>query len=243
MSPFPLLPNNFLVIATIFLTVLLQGCASTKVHVYGRYLSPEQLDSLTNNIEQHEFNVIVNDLKAPTTIDSNSIIYSPLLENVSQVDDLIELLRQQNIDIVNVIPMTSGNHWYNRDSMGLIIFPDDPQNKGAHATPNQADLSQKYTSDNCELAIQLILRENGTFSLIGKNWTEQEKPFTEGVWKYRQFPYIEVTPDKGRDWTVYYVISTTTITDKIGKVDVLQLEPSAWRPMTKKCNFVFGTRH
>lgn len=215
----------------------LSSCTSTKVHLYSSYLTDEETSNISQHLSEAGFTVIPNQLKFPPSVNSNAIIYSPVLKDISKVTHLAEVLQTKDISVTNLIPMTADNHWYTSDSMALFVIPEGVN----HMVVNKRDLAQKYLSANCEREVFLVLREDGSFSFFGETWNKKQQQLAEGNWRYKQFPYLEFVPDNG-NWTTYFTIEIKTVFDQIGKVTLYQLSPSSRHPIAQQCIFEFGIR-
>lgn len=93
--------NNFMSILGKHLILLLFilfifGCVSkAKVHVYAKYLSEHEKQSVSQKIEELGFIAVFNEFGFPTNITDSSIIYSPLLRESNSVE-LLELVPLQS---------------------------------------------------------------------------------------------------------------------------------------------------
>jgi hypothetical protein len=224
----------------IFITLFIIGCVNQpKVHVYARYLSNVEIENISKEIEEFGLTPVINDLDFPATITSSSIIYSPLLRNSSNVDSLISAMNSIGISVSSVDPLVSGNHWYTRDSIALLVFNKESVSNGRIRT---RDLANKYKSIGCEKFIQLELKENGRYQLISDTWINFDLSLSKGTWEYRQYPYIELRPEKGERWYRYYEIVEKVEEDKVGQIEMLKLVPLDTHQLAGDCHFVHGIR-
>ena len=68
------------------------ACTSTKVHLYSRYLSPLEVQTISKALENVNFEVMTNSLSFPDTVSHSTLLYSPFIQDEAQVDNVINAL-------------------------------------------------------------------------------------------------------------------------------------------------------
>lgn len=222
----------------------LAGCASpTTVHIYGKYFDDTDLQPLVAILEEHEYQVETNSLDIPSTISENAILHSLMLDDNTKVDQVQQLANQSGFNINHLLPLTRANHWYTKNSMALILFPENPASSG-HIF--RQDLDNDYTSENCNYELTMQLNSDGNFQIVGEvadyQWTKEEEHLRSGVWYYRQFPYLELRPQNRTERSMYFEISKHSKRDKISEIELLKLTPLGNYPWIGKCGFEYGER-
>lgn len=235
------LKNYFLVASTIFVAFIMLGCAAgnPKVHLYAKYLSEQEKQGVTQKLEELGFATVANTLDFPINITEPSIIYSLMLEEEENVDLLVNGMQSIGINIMNIEALVSGNHWQTKNSLALFLISSD-SNTGKRVL--MQDLVETYKSMACENTIELNLNRNGTYQLIGEVWTDEQLPLSKGKWEYRQYPYVELRPEKGESWYRYYEITELVEEDQVSKINILKLTPLESHQLAGTCSFVFGIR-
>ena len=220
--------------------LVVSGCTSkTDVHLYGRYLSEEQTQNISQQLTESGFDVVVNKLQFPTSITRPTILYSPMVKNAQQIYLVVDVLAQENVPAPAISPLVSGNHWYKKDSIALFLFPEGESSLDAILVQ---DLMQTFNTRNCDLDLTLAFNKNGSYVLSGKNWDVEQKTFSTGEWLYRQYPYIELRPDLSKEQIRYFEIKQYNEADKVSDIQIIELMPVQSHQLSGDCSFVFGTR-
>lgn len=225
-------------ILCLFLSLFLASCSSTNVHLYSRYLTDAEIEEITTKLEASNFKVILNDLLFPETIVHSSLIYSPFIQHDSGVEGLIGALNEIGWSVQSASSLVSGNHWYSKNNVELLLLPDG-------FTPHQGMLSQDiahlYTSGNCSTDISLQLNKNNTYQLTFNTEDGDNNAQMNGRWRITGFPYIEL---KSNDeaWWFYFKIEQRIETDQIGNVEIVELLPETEYELLSNCSFVYGVR-
>ena len=142
---------------------LSSACVSkTKVHVYAKYLSDQEQQSVSQTIEELGFIVVINKFGFPTTVTDSSIIYSPMLRMSSSVDLLIDGMNSIGLNVDVVAPLVAGNHWYKKNSIALFLITSDTD---SNSPLMKQDLAETYISRDCEKSFELKLDSNGYYQL------------------------------------------------------------------------------
>lgn len=214
------------------------SCSSTKVHLYTRYLSAQQAEGITQNLEGLGFDVIANTLVFPDGIEQSTLLYSPFVEGESRVDVLINSLDKAGWPMPNVKPIFAGNHYYTKNSVGLLLLPDGLV-KNDQVTVQ--DLANEYESKKCESSIKLSLNSDATYQFLYSNNHYNENEQLKGNWQITSYPYIELT-SLNKVWRFYYEIHKSIDSDVVGKIEIIELKPVDDQYTLPECSYVYGIR-
>ncbi|NVK25831.1 MAG: hypothetical protein HWE10_12960 [Gammaproteobacteria bacterium] len=216
----------------------MQGCATpTQVHLYSKYLSKDKSFKIKETLENTGFDVTLNQLDFPSGVTENAIIYSALLQDPYQLDKLIRELNTEGFDISTSYPMRSGSHKYTKNSMAVLLLPEDKQ------IITKYQLSQKYNASNCDSDWIMILREDGTFSITGDKIKKKDLAYADGNWRLTAYPYIELTTQHPpHQYTSYLIVSNYLETDQLGRIDITEIESTSKHPIFGNCGLLFGQR-
>ena len=226
----------------IFIAFLLSGCTSQPtVYIYGKYLNNDQKEAIINTFEKSDkYHVEINDFDFPTDITENTLLYSLFIQKPESIDIASSLSASAGFSIQQKQVFTVGNHWYTKDSIALFLFPKIIDND---MTFFKQDLINDYKAQNCGTATSLKLNKNGSFNLEslsqgGDNIIES----IDGIWKYRQYPYLELQK-KGSPYADYYFeIRRFKGADKVGEIEFLELVSLNTSSLPEGCSFLIGTR-
>lgn len=217
------------------------GCTSKPtVHIYGKYIAPSQVQSLSESLSEKGLNVEVNDFEFPTTITSNTLLYSLLLQAPEAIDYATDAAQSSGLPINSVQPLSQGNHWYTKNSLAVFLFPDGKRPKG---TLLAQDLVHSYVSKKCGDGQRLRLNKDGTYQLT----LEIDKSIVsaQGHWKYRQFPYLELRELNSPYANYYFEISRELSEDQVSKLSLIHLQllnANSANPLAPECVFTHGVR-
>jgi len=226
------------VISVLLMCFILSACSSTKVHLYTRYLSAQEAETITQDLEELGFDIVANSLTFPGGIEQSTLLYSPFVQGEDTVNVLINSLDKAGWVISSAKPIFAGNHYYTKNSVGLLLLPDGliPSDK----VTNQ-DIANEYESKECSQSMKLKLNSDGMyqFNYLTKNDGETEQ--LQGSWQITSYPYIELT-SLNKVWRFYYEIQKSTTTDVVGKIDMIELKPIDEHYKLPKCTFYYGLR-
>ncbi len=225
-------------LSVVILSIFLVACSSTEVHLYTRYLSDTEIEKISSKLDESNFKVITNTHSFPETINQSTLLYSPFIKGEKTLDILINSLSDLGWAIPKVEALVSGNHWYSKDSVGLFLFPEGVKQKDKIA--NQ-DLANDYESRNCDTLVSLRLNKDNTYQLTFINKTKERTDHLKGSWKIRSYPYIELTSFNER-WWFYFEIEQKVESDKVSKVNIIELKPVDSYPFFPNCSFANGVR-
>jgi hypothetical protein len=222
----------------IVVSITLLACSSTEVHLYTRYLSDTEIEEISLKLGEAEFKVVTNTHSFPEEIKQSTLLYSPFIKGEKTLDVLIDSLSDMGWPISNVEALVSGNHWYSQDSVGLFLLPEGVKQKDKIA--NQ-DLVNDYEGRNCDTLVNLRLNKDNTYQLSFTNRNKERTDHLKGSWKIRSYPYVELTSFNER-WWFYFEIEQKVESDKISKVNIIELKPLDLYPFFPKCSFENGVR-
>lgn len=239
------------------LFLLLPGCSSKPtVYVYAKYLNNNQRNELTNNLTKEGLDVKSNEFDFPSTVTSNTVLYSLLLQEPDAIDKTSEVANTMGFPIRSVQMLTQGNHWYTKNSLALFLLPEGGRPDG---TLLSQDLAHEYQAETCPENTVLTLNPNGTFELIlGDNNIDERDAYSNsnnarnsgskkasGQWKLRQFPYLELQENGSRYANFYFEISQSEETDQISAIHFINLSTinvNSTIPLPLSCVFTYGER-
>ena len=220
-------------ISSVLLCFILVACSSTKVHLYTRYLTEPEVEKIISKLEGSNFDVIPNKLSFPDTVYESTLLYSPFIQGEERLQSILNSLSELGWAVPSVHFLVSGNHWYQKDSVGLFLIPEGLKQKDKIAPQ---DLANTYESRNCSTSAKIILNTDQTYQLIFAKKSMQTDHLT-GTWKMRSYPYIELTSNNEM-WWFYFKIET----DKVSKIEIVELHPEDKYKFFPNCSFVYGIR-
>lgn len=223
-------------ISLILSLILLTGCTSTNIYLYRKYLSSDEEAVLIRDLKKAGFTVESNDFSFPDGVQSSRILYSPFLKDASDISKVQNILAAIGWRAPLQQPLVEGNHWYSKNSIGLMIIPPgiDPNDK-------VLNLTNKFTSSNCLISAELTLKPNGQYYF---GYEEDPNEFHEhksGTWVVTGYPYLKLT-SSNKAWDFYYEIVSDKARDLIGQVELITLKPLSTHHIYLNCNLVFGQR-
>lgn len=217
----------------------LTGCSGKPtVYVYAKYLSDMQTQQLQQALAKNALNVKVNQLYIPTDVDGNTLLYSLLLQQPDTIDKVATIAAAQGFEITHEQALTQGNHWYTKDSVALILFPNK-----RNGVMFKADLVGNYEVFGCDTSMQLALDSQGRFALTGDAADNLEPAMTRGSWHYRQHPVIELRPHVGVSAYSYFEVSREQTQDQISALTFTYLAPLQARFLSDGCTLRTAIRH
>lgn len=220
----------------IIMIVLLAGCTNTKVHLYTQYLSEEETQKVTKELESKRFTVIENTLSIPGSVNESTVIYSPFLVNMDHLSTALESLSTLGWTGIRLESFVKGNHWYGKNNFGLILIP-----KGAIKSELKLnnELSQRYIGTDCDAQAEIELHSNNIYTV--KYQDGSETITKKGVWKVTNYPYIELSNEDGF-LPMYFQAVKSTEQDFLGKINVIEIKPIQSYQIFSNCKFMHGVR-
>lgn len=231
-------------ITTLFIgfSILLTGCSTLPtVHLYAKYLDNHQAREVKRVLEQtNQYHVELNSFDFPASITENTLLYSLLLKNGENIQRVSALSKSIGFPIAHNKALAQGNHWYTKDALALFLFPAI-RNKEVHLF--WQDLVHNFKGENCGADASLALKRNSVFVLeIATAEQDNSANTIEGMWKYRQFPYLELEKH-GSDYSEYYFeIKHYSVVDQISEIAMLELTSLNTGHLPEDCKFLFGQR-
>ena len=228
-------------ISIVLMCFFIFACSSTKIHLYTRYLSAEETEAVTKNLEGLGFDVIANTLVFPDEVQQSTLLYSPFVEGENTLNILIDTLAKIGWLVPNVQPIFAGNHYYTKNSVGLLLLPDGGRQSDK---VTRQDLVNEYESENCQASMTLRLNSDASYQFLYLNKASAQSRKSEqltGSWQITSYPYIELT-SLNKMWRFYYEIQKDIETDVVGKIEIIELKPVDDHYTLPKCSFLYGLR-
>jgi hypothetical protein len=225
-------------LSVLILNIALVSCSSTEVHLYTRYLSDTEIEKISKKLNKSNFKVIPNNLTFPEKINQSTLLYSPFIKGEKTLNRLLNSLSDIDWAIRNVEALVAGNHWYSKNSVGLFLLPEGLKQ---HDKIASQDLVNRYESRNCKTPVSIRLNKNNTYQLSFTNKVYEHTDHLKGTWKVRSYPYIELTSFNER-WWFYFKIEQKVETDKVSKINIIELEPVESYSFFPHCSFEYGVR-
>ena len=228
-------------ISIVLMCFFIFACSATKIHLYTCYLSAEETEAVTKNLEGLGFDVIANTLVFPDEVQQSTLLYSPFVEGENTLNILIDTLAKIGWLVPNVQPIFAGNHYYTKNSVGLLLLPDGGRQSDK---VTRQDLVNEYESENCQASMTLRLNSDASYQFLYLNKASAQSRKSEqltGSWQITSYPYIELT-SLNKMWRFYYEIQKDIETDVVGKIEIIELKPVDDHYTLPKCSFLYGLR-
>lgn len=216
----------------------LLSCSSTKVHLYTRYLSEQETDIITKALEEYDFEVVANSLDFPDDIQQSTLLYSPFVKGEDSLNILIDTLENLSWTVPVVQPLFAGNHYYTKNSVGLLLLPDGLK-QSDKILPQ--DLVNDYEAKKCEISVKLRLNRDDTYQLSYSDASYSQPEHLKGSWNIPSYPYIKLI-SANKIWSFYFEIQKKIDIDLIGKIEIIQLKPVDKHHVFPNCSFTSGVR-
>ena len=218
--------------------LFLCGCSQTTVHLYSRHLSALQIATINKELVAAGFTVKPNQLQFPKSVIQSSLTYSPLIEDRNAVNKIINAMGHIGWDIHQTSMLFTDNHWYKENSIALMLVP---LGVNAQAITKQQNWDNEYTSQNCEKKLIINLKKNGQYQIFVAQNQPLKHHIAKGKWAIWQFPYMELRPI-GANWGFYFELESRLEVDRIGQIDIKQLNPINNHSILADCSFIYGLR-
>lgn len=221
----------------IIFLLLLAGCTNTKVHLYTKYLSEEETQKITKELERKRFTVIKNTLAIPDSVSESTVIYSPFLINMDHLSSALDALSKLGWTGIKLENFVKGNHWYRKNNFGLILLP-----KGLIKVELKIndELSQRYVGTDCDTQVEIELHGNNIYTV--KYQDGNEIITKKGSWKVTNYPYLELSNNEDGFLPMYFQAVKRTEQDIIGKVNIIEIKPIQSYQIFSNCKFSHGVR-
>jgi len=219
--------------------MILSGCSTAKVHLYSRYMSEQEVTAVSEQLIALDYEVEVNTLSFPDEVTQSTLLYSPFMEGKSGVDDLLTAMNDLGWKISTVQPLFAGNHYYTKNSAGLLLLPEGGMKSDK---VKLQDLQTSYQANDCNQTIVLQLKQGGHYQLVYEDNTQTSKPnHLTGTWRVTSYPYLELTSLKG-EWRHYFQIEKSLTKDVVGEIELVELKLLEQHHIFPNCNFSVGLR-
>jgi len=105
--------------------LLICGCSSkTNVHLYAKYLTTEEVNTLISSIEKEHFNVMVNYQVFPSSISNSSLVYAPSQNSEKRLPSLLSILTNSGYSISHASLLLANNHSFTENNVGVFLVPN-----------------------------------------------------------------------------------------------------------------------
>lgn len=225
-------------VSILFICLLLFACTSTKVHLYTRYLSEQEISIISKKLTKANFEVVPNTFVFPDDIQQSTLLYSPLVKDQDSVNVLLDSLHGLGWVIPTVQPLFAGNHSYTKNSIGLFILPEGGKDNAKLALP---DLVHEYQSKKCDVSVKLRLNRNNTYQLFYADESQVHPAHVNGSWEVTGYPYLQLM-SANKIWSFYFEIQKQSEVDQISKVDIIKLKAMNTHHIFPNCSFYYGLR-
>ncbi len=216
------------------------GCVGLpQVHVFSRHLSEQQISDIRDVFSQQPVELHINQLPIPFSMSQSSIIYSPLIESHQSIENVLVALETLDWSIQSVSPLSSDNHWFTKNTIGVYLIPQGDLN----SRPLTAlDMANTFIADQCDTAALIHFNKDYSYSVeLASTDTAQLKYPLTGQWQIRNYPIVELRPT-GSQWYMYFEIDRSVERDQISQIDMTTLTPLDTYSLFPDCQFQFGTR-
>ncbi|GGW76888.1 hypothetical protein [Alteromonas halophila] len=223
----------------LLLVAMVSACSTRpSVHLYAKYLTASDTSALKKAINDSGYAVTVNKLAMPTSVSANTLLYSLMLSD-SQTRDIVADIAADNGFVIKAEQvMMKGNHWYNKDSVALMLFPND-----FNGSIFKQDIVGDYELTGCSHAMRLSLDEDGRFTLSGAAAESLSASLQAGTWHYRQAPILELRGNEGETAYSYFEISRLSTQDEISELTFTFLTPLQAIFLPEGCKFHTAIRN
>lgn len=216
--------------------ILLSCCSQTTVHLYSRYLSDEQVNTISTSLAAKDFVVKPNQLRFPDSVSQSSITYSPMIKDRQAVEKVVSTMHDMGWHIYRSDMLVADNHWYKENSIALMLLPPD-----LNIQNSMQNWAFKYTSHQCKTSLTIHLNPNGQYQTLNFKDRVIKHDLGQGSWRIIQYPIIELTAPSV-DWPLYFELKSYIQTDIVGEIQMYQLSPLDKYAFLSNCSFVYGIR-
>ena len=212
------------------------GCSSgPQVLLFRYYLSDQEVNDITQKMQQAGLSVTINQLAFPTDLTQSTLIYSPMLEDHSVVDLSLDSIRSLGWEVYAVTPLAMQNHRFTRNTIGLYLLPEGQS--------HQSELVNEYQNRGCQTEAKIVFKQDNTYAIrlaapITENALQQQ---LRGIWKVRSYPYVELQPFDSEQH-LYFEMHKEIESDLVGKIEMTKLIPLESYRLFPQCHFVAGVR-
>ena len=218
------------------LLLLTTACSTTtEVQLFTQYLSGEEQDSITKLLQQNDFQVVPNSVEVPDGLHQTSLIYSPLNNNIDQVNRLIDILADSSFGMPALELTGKENHYYGRRTVGLYIVPTEHLKTKTISSV----YATEYNGRCLTVDANLRLNNDGTASLISYFWDESSNrdlsAQSNGQWYYQDHKiYLSIDDNEPSQFEV----TRREQRGKNGFVEI-RLKNNNLVPFYDRCDFIY----
>lgn len=207
--------------------LVIAGCQKPSVYLYSKYISVQQTQKLSEQFEQAGYQVEINQLPFPQGITDTSILYSPLLQERTNLDNAVALLKANGLEISSVSSLVEGSHFVTKNALAVFVVFD----QSVFATP--VIEGQIYTTKNCDADFQITIAKDQS-----ANVRDADKEVAIQWQLLANQEIIRLSDKVGRNYN-YDIVKTVAATP-VGVVDEVTLKPIVANTWFGKCEFYYG---
>lgn len=211
----------------LFSALLLAGCQKPSIYLYSKHISEQETQRLSKKFEQAGYDVQVNHFPFPPGTSDTSILFSPLLKDRSNVDEVTEILNKQGLPVNSVSSLVEGSHFVTKNAMAVFAVPD----QSVFAASVQS--GQVFTTQNCDAKFEVLVTSDRTAQV------KQQDKTVNVTWQLLANQEIfQLTSSKGINYN--YDIYKSESETPVGMVDEITLKPILWNTWFGDCEFYYG---
>ena len=185
------------------LCILAAGCSSTtKVHLFAKYMSEQQVQAIVTELDKSKFSVEVNRQEFPVSIGSNTLVYAPSTGIRHKLNLLMPRLENLGFPIVSADLLMANNHSFTENNVGLYLIPEGVNT----AQEPPIDLAvllpviNEYGGVDCADATTLYLKDEREFVLEINRWQASIDDYHQhqitGRWQLRANNLVELSNEQ-----------------------------------------------
>lgn|GEM_PF-3457611 len=100
--------------------LLLSACSTTKVHLFAQGIETSELSQISKTLLEQGFRVNLVELQPPD-LPNATMIYSPALPNISDIDRIRDSLSELGYNDIDLIAVSNDNQSYTGRNIGLYL--------------------------------------------------------------------------------------------------------------------------
>ncbi|PCH62341.1 MAG: hypothetical protein COC19_03030 [SAR86 cluster bacterium] len=206
----------------------------------------DTIAALTEVLEDQGFRVTVNSLPIPASIHSPTIIFPPLVQDMSRVDTIQAAMQNAGFEQVRLIYNTQGNHFYSTENIGVYLLsadsplPERNLDSTALGGSDASKISHVYYSECADSESELNLFPGGVVLLEEFVWDERNERehsiIYDGQWQEIDAAIVLDLYDDGE---LYFNIVEQTGSDRYGEFKGLTLVNQLKNAELNHCNYTY----
>tara|TARA_R110000772_G_scaffold15931_12_gene45779 strand:- start:2511 stop:3251 length:741 start_codon:yes stop_codon:yes gene_type:complete len=165
------------ILALLSVTLLSSCASSVEVYIFSRGVPADEIERVADQLTTEGFDVKPSSIEIPESITSNSIIYSPIIIDTSDINLTQSVLSSLGYSNVSLVQGAEANHSYSKNNFGLYLINPNytpPEQQGVSlAATVLSDLSHAYYSDCLDIESELSLFSGGVAVLAVYDWDER----------------------------------------------------------------------